>query len=457
MNSMAAMFYVLSLVLYVKGRMAGGKRAKVVWYSVMTLSGMLALGSKEIAATLPFFLLTYEWYFFQDLSYSWIKSRIPVLMAAVIFLIIISFIYLGYHPIQKISSLYTSDSLTMAQRTLSQFRIVFLYISLLLWPHPGRLILDYDFPPSNSLLDPVTSLLCMIAIIGFLGAAVLTAKKQRLISFCILWYFGNLVIESSIVNLELVYEHRNYLPSMFFICAAVFLSFRYFIPKWLAPVLLSVAAMTFAFWTYERNDVWRSPLLIWMDTIKKSPGKARPYNNLGVALADQGRYREAADQYRRALKIDPRYEHAYTNLGRSMASLGNMDAAMDNFKTALEINPHNYIAHNNLGIVLALQGKHAEAVEHFSRALAIQPDYVNAHNNLGASLKHQGLLSEAIKQFRTALNISPFFSPAHNNLGMALADQGRLDEAISHFKKALEIDPNYAAARRNLEETLRKK
>jgi tetratricopeptide (TPR) repeat protein len=453
---MAPLFYVLSMVLYVKARMAQSKGTKIVWFCGVVLSGMLALGTKEIATTLPFFLLIYEWYFFQGLSLAWIKKRMPLMLAVLVLLIAIVFIYLGGHPFQKISSMYAEHPLTMTQRALSQFRIVLLYISLLIWPHPGRLILDYDFQPSNSLIDPVTTLIGMIVIIGFLVAAALTAKKQRLISFCILWYFGNLCIESSIIGLELVYEHRNYLPSMFFILAAVILSYRYLKPKWLAPVALSAVAMTFAYWTYERNDVWRSPILIWMDCIEKSPQKPRPYNNLGVALADMGHHREAVDQYRRALQIDPRYENAHTNLGRALATLGDVDAAISHFNTALNINPNNYVAHNNMGVVLALKGQLPDAIEHFSRALAINPEYVSASNNLGSALKNQGRLPEAIKHYRAALKINPHFAPAHNNLGIALADQGHLDEAIAHFTKALEIDPNHAAARQNLEEARKK-
>ncbi len=457
MNSMATLFYLFSMVFYVKARFAEAKREKAAWFCGAAACGFLALGSKEIAATLPFFIFLYEWYFFQDLRWDWIKKRIPILAGVMILLIIIALIYLGRHPLERILAAYATHHLTMAERGLSQFRVVIFYISLLLWPHPSRLNLDHDFQPSLSVLDPKTTVFAIGAIIGFIVLAMLLAKKERLISFCILWYFGNLVIESSIIGLELVFEHRNYLPSTFFILAAVFLSYRYLKPKWLAPVVLSVVGVVFVFWTYERNDVWRSPILIWMDCIKKSPQTPRPYNNLGVALAHLGHYREAADQYRQALQIDPRYAHAYTNLGRALASQGNIDAAIGQFNTALKISPGNYVAHNNLGIALALQGRHAEAIEHFSAALAINPDFVNAHNNLGAALKHQGRLAEAAVHLRTALKIDPFFTPAHNNLGKTLADQGRWEEAIAHFSEALRIDPRYENARKNLEESLAKK
>jgi Tfp pilus assembly protein PilF len=457
MNSMATMFYLFSMVFYVKARFAEAKRQKAAWFSAAVVAGILALGSKEIAVTLPFFVILYEWYFFQYLNREWFKKRIPVWIGMLILLTFIALIFLGSSPLEKILSGYATHDLTMAERGLSQFRVVIFYISLLLWPHPSRLNLDHDFQPSLSVLDPGTTVLAIGAIAGFIVSAMLLAKKERLISFCILWYFGNLVIESSIIGLELIFEHRNYLPSMFFILAAVFLSYRYFKPKWLAPVVLSVVGVVFAFWTYERNDVWRSPILIWMDCIKKSPQNPRPYNNLGVALSDLGRYRAAADKYRQALQINPRYTFAYTNLGRALVSLGNIDAAIGHFNTALKISPDNYMAHNNLGIALALQERHTEAIAHFSAALAANPDFVNAHNNMGVAVKQQGCLAEAAVHFRAALRIDPFFAPAHNNLGKVLADQGRWEEAIAHFSEALRIDPGYENARKNLEESLAKK
>ena len=80
-------------------------------------------------------------------------------------------------------------------RLLTEPRVIIFYLSQLLWPHPSRLNLDHDFPVSNSLIDPMTTIFTIITIAALIGLAVVTAKKQRLLSFCILWFFGHLVIE----------------------------------------------------------------------------------------------------------------------------------------------------------------------------------------------------------------------------------------------------------------------
>ena len=87
-------------------------------------------------------------------------------------------------------------------------------MTLIAFPLPSRLNLDYDFPLSKSLVDPPTTLLSILVIAGLLIYSVWIARKRPVLSYFILWYFGNLVIESSVFPLELVYEHRLYLPAV---------------------------------------------------------------------------------------------------------------------------------------------------------------------------------------------------------------------------------------------------
>ena len=75
MNSMAAMFYILAILCYALARLAGTNKSKYLLFAGCIVSGLLALGTKEISATLPVFIFLFEWYFFQDLDYKWIKQK----------------------------------------------------------------------------------------------------------------------------------------------------------------------------------------------------------------------------------------------------------------------------------------------------------------------------------------------------------------------------------------------
>jgi Flp pilus assembly protein TadD len=418
---------------------------------------MLALGTKENAATLPLFLLLYEWYFFRNLSLKWLKEHLALFAGLLLLMAIVALVFLGIDPLDKIWAGYAFRNFTPAQRLLTEMRVVIFYISLFFWPHPSRLNLDHDFALSHSLTDPITTLFSMLAIVVLLVLAVITAKNQRLISFGILWFLGNLVIESSIFSLEIIFEHRLYLPSMMCSLVVVLLVYRWARPAWLKPLILCTLTIVAALWTYERNEVWGDRIAIWQDCIKKSPHKARPYNNLGVALADDGQYAKAIEQYHKALQINPYYPNAYANLGFALAKQGKVEQSITQFLKALELKPGDYETLSNLGVALLMQNRHAEAIEYLSEAVALNPYFAKAHNNLGVALNRLGRAQDAIDQYSIALQLDPDYAEAYNNLGVALANQGRFDEAIEQFSAALKIYPGYANARQNLERSLKDK
>jgi len=420
MNSMAAMFYVLSFLLYVNARLAEGKEKKWVLFAGCVLAGILALGSKEIAATLPFFIFLYEWYFFQDLNRDWFKRNIFLFSGIVILFAIVAVVYMGAHPLERILSDYDKRSFTLTQRVLTEFRVVIYYISLLIFPLPSRLNLDHDFSVSSSLINPVTTIFSIVSVIGLIGLALYMAKRERLLSFCILWFFGNLVIESSVIGLEIAFEHRAYLPSMLVSMMGVILVCRYVRQKWVILSMLCIVTLIFSCWTYERNKVWGSELSLWEDCVKKSPEKARPHYNLANVFTRQGKTAEAIDHYSKTLKINPAHEKA----------------------------------HYNLGIALAKQGKIDEAIDHYTSALKIKPDYAKVHNNLGNILARQGRVDEAIGHYAEVLRINPDDAEAHNNLGVVMAYKGRLEKAVFHFREALRINPDYEDAAKNLKAVL---
>ncbi|MGD8273772.1 MAG: tetratricopeptide repeat protein [Desulfobacterales bacterium] len=449
MNSLATLFYVLSILLYAKGRLTENRVSRRWLLAGCAASGIIAFGTKENTATLPFFILLYEWYFLQGFSNLSYKKKSIVLGGVLVFLILLTLYYLDTAPIKGILASYTIRDYTVGQRLLTQFRVVIFYLSLIFWPHPSRLNIDHAFEISQSLFDPMTTVFALVGIAGAVAAAIYLAKKAPLISFGILWFFGHLVIESSVIGLEIIFEHRTYLPSMMFILMLVSIAFKTIRPKWLCVALLSIFIVAGSIGTYVRNQAWTSAVAIWQDSVSKSPQKARPYNNLGVALATAGRVEEAYQMYRRALQIKPDYATAHYNLGYTLARHGHLDEGLIHLRESLRLNPNDKEAHNDIGIALVMQGRLNEAVHHFRKALQLSPTYSRAHNNLGIALGRQDKLTKAIYHYQEALRLDPEYAEAHNNLGLALQRQGKFEAAHHHFDKALRIDPDFATARKN--------
>ena len=455
MNSMAAMFYVLSLFLYVKARITEEKSKKWALFSACILSGLLALGSKENAATLPFLIVLYEWYFFQDLGKDWLRRNLKYFLGMAVVIGLIALIYLGANPWEKLASIrdVASREFTFTERVLTQFRVVIHYISLFIFPHPSRLNLDYDFPLSHSLIDPVTTLFSIVAIAGLIGLAIYLAKKERLLSFCILWFLGNLVIESSVIPLGIIFEHRTYLPSMLVSLLAVSLGYRYIKPKGAKVAALCVAIaviIIYSIWTFERNCIWSDKVTLWGDCVAKAPKKARSRNNLAFALERKGRLEEAISHYYEALRINPDFWEAHYNLARTLVRQERVEEGISHYHEALRINPEFAETHYSLGGALMGQERFEEAMSHYYEALRIKPDYAEAHTNLGIALERQERPKEAIDHYSEALRIEPNLPEAHYNLGNALMRQGRTEEAMGHYYKTLRIDPDHLGAHYNV-------
>jgi len=485
MNTMAVMFYLLALLLYLCARMAAGVGKRRLLWSCCGLSWLLALGSKEIAIALPLVILLCEWYFMQDLDHQWLKKNSKPLVLIVLILLSISLVYMGGVPLEEISASFAKRNFTLAERVLTQFRVVILYISLLLLPLPSRLNLLHTISTSHSLLDPITTLLSLVSILVLIGIAVALAKRHRIVSFLVLWFFIHLVIESSVIGLEMVYEHRLYLP---LVGSAMLLGYALWggsaRGKAWYPIVASLVVLLLGVGTYQRNQVWQSETALWTDVVSKSPDSHRAENNLGHALAGQGDVEGAKRHYENALSIRPNYADANYNLGVWYKGQGDRDQAMDYLSEALRINPGHAGAHNGLALLLEDQGRAREAARHYGRALQLNPRFAEAHNNFGILLEGQGEADRAILHYREAIRYKPGFSEAcnnlgialtragsveegiswflealearphskstHNNLGAALSQHGDLEAAIRHFTRALEIDPGYTDARRNL-------
>ncbi len=444
LNSLAALFFMLAFYLYLKGRLADQPAKKWSWLSGAALSWVLALGCKQNAATLPFFIFVYEWYFFQDLSKAWFKKRLKYLLGITAFFILLFFIYTGFSPWEKIQRIhdYGLFEFNLGERILTQFRVVIYYLSLIFFPHPARLNLDYDFPLSYSLINPPTTLFSLVVILGLVGIAFYLSKKQRLISFCIIWFFGNLVIESSIIPLAIIYEHRIYLPSMLVSLLVVILAFRYIKPRWLTVAMLCSIIIIFSYWTYERNKIWQSTLTLWSDSVQKSPNKARPHTSLGKSLLDLERTDEAINHFNIALRIKPNNPEAHHNLAVAFAKQGKMNDAINHFLKVLKVKPDASKTHLNLGLALAMQGKADQAINRFKEALQINPAYADAHHKLGVTLMQEGEIETAIFHLKEAVRLNPGLSEVENDLKEALAVQKKIEYDTERIQRALRLAPD---------------
>lgn len=151
-------------------------------------------------------------------------------------------------------------------------------------------------------------------------------------------------------------------------------------------------------------------------------------NNLGVALLEQFKYREAAEAFKRALQLDPKLALARINLCIALYNLPDLPGSQREAQAAIALGPNAPQPYYILGLIAKTQSRLDDAVAPFQQVLKIDPYDVGANVNLGQLYSQQRKYPEAIAAFRVALAAEPYNSTALYNLGTALIRAGQRDE-----------------------------
>ncbi len=167
---------------------------------------------------------------------------------------------------------------------------------------------------------------------------------------------------------------------------------------------------------------------------------------LGVAYLEAGKWNDAAEAYKQAIKINPDYAEAHLGLGGAYTGLGKSDDAIGAFKQAIRIKPHDAKTHFILGLAYRDLGMYKEAIEAHKQAIRIKPDYAEAYVDLGSVYAKSGDYRTAIDAYKEAVRLKPDYAEAHYNLGGAYGNLGMHREAIEAYKQAIKIKPDFAKA-----------
>ncbi len=185
-------------------------------------------------------------------------------------------------------------------------------------------------------------------------------------------------------------------------------------------------------------------------TLRIDPNHAEAHNALGLILKEQQQTELAMEHFRQALRSDPLSADAHANSGMIFLHQGKLEGASRQFHSALQIEPDSAEAYRSLGVAQAELGRQQEAIGAFQRAIRLKPDYSEAYYNLGLAQAELGRQEEAIEAFSQAIRLKPDYAEAHSSLGVAYGQRGRFQEAVDTFKQAIRSDPDFDEAYSNL-------
>jgi tetratricopeptide (TPR) repeat protein len=356
MASMAGLFYIMSMYFYLKARTTGRTGSSICFFAASAAAGLAAMLTKENAAMLPVIIILFDLFLIQGVTKYNILKFGKILILPLLLIAILGFVYTG--GFSNILDGYAGRNFTLAQRLLTEPRVILFYLSLLFYPIGSRLTLLYDIDISRSLFQPWATIPSIFLILFIISFAFYIARKRPLISFCIIFYFLNHLIEGSIFNLELIYEHRNYLPSMLlFVPFAEFIiwAIDYFSYKKIIQFIVAFVIVIILFGegdiTYNRNKIFSDDFILWFDNVDKSPRLSRPHANMGRTYFLYNKKETALQEYKKAMILNNYGNREILaiqrcNLGLLYFEMMKDELAMDCFRKSSEILPEyfqNYI------------------------------------------------------------------------------------------------------------------
>lgn len=319
MSSLSALFVFAGLIAFVYGRLRlqDGRRHGYLLMTLGLVAGLLlGLMSKENAALLPLLAGVVELVFFQGSTATPSeRGRLRLYYGSIIFLPgMVLLLWLAFHP-EVILGFYKWRDFTLVERLLTEARVLWFYVGLILVPRIGAFGMYHDdIAISTGLLTPWTTLPAVLALIAVTVTAVASYRRYPMFSFAVLWFLVAHSMESSFIALEIAHEHRNYVPSFGIMMGCTYglamVSQKLRQPR-VGVALLFCYVAVLGFVTFSRAHTWSSSDRVIETTARNHPRSASSQYMLAELYAQvKGDPLTAMRYYKRTADLDSIDAHA---------------------------------------------------------------------------------------------------------------------------------------------------
>lgn len=451
MTELSALFVLAGLICYIKGRerqMTGDVRGWLLIGLGLGVFFPLAVLGKESALLFPILCSLVEIFVLKFGGDAAARNKIKLLHGAIGLGCLLAAVYVLANFSTFVLDRYAMREFSFSERIYTELRVIVLYLSQLLLPVQSKMgFFHDDIRLSTSLFEPITTLLSGISIIALIGGAVIARKRLPLFAFGILFYFASHALESTIFPLELMFEHRNYLPSVGIVVAVIAIV-QAIIPSRTALVLIVVVGLSgFSFLTWQRAITWSSPSTMYQFMYYAHPESPRLNLVLANIYTEIGDYEEA----RKSLaKITTELGPAVHGLFLDCLQHGQVNE--DDIRNVTKLTDGPVRAHVTSSIEVLLQANFDGKCSMPQPALVALIDHLlmlPARSNTDRQslqiskariLQSQNDVEGAVAALQTAFELKPHSAAPLYMAAHTLSVKGRLDEATAFLSSAYEVE-----------------
>ena len=435
------------------------------------VSFLIALLSKENAITFLAIIPIILYFFYQQKTPAVLKSMLPVFVATIVFLLMRTAVLgfdMGGSPTELMNNPFLKlvngqyVAFTFFEKSATILYTLGKYLMLLILPHP----LTSDYYPRHIDRMSFADLGVLMSLFIYLLLIVLAVyyyKKDRLITFCIVYFLATLSIVSNVVfpigtNMS---ERFLFMPSLGFCLLLPALLYKATKKGLTAFYITAVLAGIFSVKTLTRNTVWKNDFTLFTTDVTVSKNSAKILNAAGGALSTEApkeknaskkeaMLRKALGYLTQATKIHPGYKNAYLLTGNCHFYLNEFDKSIASYKKALDIDPGFKDAYNNLAVAYRDAGRFAgekqnnliAAQAYLNKSYEMNPKDTETLRLLGIAYGIGGQHQQALPFFQKVVELEPKNAGAFLNLSNAYKYLGDIVNATKYKEMALKIDPN---------------
>ncbi len=212
MTELSALFTLLGIWCYLHGRQKLFKAPgpAYLWMSGgIVVFGLLATLSKENGILLPLYIAVIEFTLLRSLPRPkyWFHWSIPMIAGPIALL-------LGYMALQTLNHTanFSARDFTLYERLLTEPRVLLSYLGNIALPINTPTLNADDFIISKALLTPINTLPSILIVNALIILGIVYRKRFPLLAFAVLWFMAGHLLESTVMSLEIYFQHRNYLP-----------------------------------------------------------------------------------------------------------------------------------------------------------------------------------------------------------------------------------------------------